>query len=343
MTTSPDHFIDRLLDTGLSRELVDAALPEWWQPADANSTSARTLASLLLARRLSLDPRTLLDDNQPVGFLHSGPIKFKHMRLVDGPRREALVAFARGVGRIALGVMATGVAHDVPQDPLVLRQALMGSGGAFVSFGDVLTACWSLGIPVLHLRVFPSTTKGVTAIAVRLGQRHAILVARETGIDAQYMFHVAHELGHIALGHLRDAGAIVDADPLDPNNRADELVDDDEEVAADAYAQQLLTGQPSFNVLGGQMTSAAHGSAKELAELALQAGPQLGIDPGHIVMCYGHSTQNWSRAMAAAKLLPRQPSAPSALVNRVLWSQLKQEHGAMDEQARAYLEAVAPI
>ena len=343
MATSADHFVDRLLDTGLSREVVDAALPQWWEPEDASSESARTLASLLLARRLSLDPRTLLDDAVPVGFLHSGPIKFKHMRLADGARKQALVAYARGVGRVVLGAMPSESALSVPPDPLSLRQALMASGRPFVAFGDVLTACWSLGVPVLHLRVFPSTTKGVTAIAVRLGQRHAILVARESGFDAQYMFHVAHELGHIALGHLREAGAIVDADPLDPANRADDLIDDEEEVAADAYAQALLTGEPSFNVLDGQFTTAAHGSARELAELAQQSAPQLRVDPGHIVMCYGHSTQNWPRATAAAKLLPQQPLTPGALVNRVLWSQLGTSLEASDEQAFAYLKAVAPL
>lgn len=343
MANNTDRLVNRLLDIGLSREIVDMSLPEWWVSEDYESLSARTMASLLLARRLNIDPTTLLDDEVPVGFLHTGVSKFKHMRLADGARRNALVGFATGVGRILLSLASNTEAHqDVPADPLVLRRALLG-GRPFVSFGDVITACWSLGVPVLHLRVFPAQTKGVTAIAVKLGGRHAILVARESGFDAQYMFHVAHELGHIALGHLGEGGAIVDADPNDPANKLDELVDDEEERNADAYAQALLTGSASFEVFGqsDRKDRQRLGTARELAARALQLSGELQVDPGHLVMVFGHSTEDWQMAFAAAKLLPQQTEKPGTLVNRVLWQQL----GALDEdeQSIAYLKAVAPI
>lgn len=343
MAIAPDKLVKRLLDAGVSQELVDVSVPDWWTPADYGSPSARTLVSLLLARRLSIDPETLLDDGVPVGFLHTGPTKFKHMRLADGERRDVLVAFAQGVSRILLSLQDPDLARPVPADPLELRRAVLGSGRPFVSFGDVLTVCWSLGVPVLHLRLFPAKTKGVTAIAVRLGGRHAILVARESGFEAQYMFHVAHELGHIALGHLQGAGAIVDADPNDPENKADELIDDDEERAADAYAQALLTGSEDFRVVRDSLgdNASKFGTARELAERAIGTGAGLGVDPGHIVMCFGYSTGDWVLANAAAKLLPSQPEKPGTMVNKVLWGQLRTDQ--QEEQSLAYLQAVAPV
>ena len=337
---SADALVSRLLDAGLSKALVTAALPDWWTADESGSASARTMVSMLLARRLSLDPESLLDDNVPVGFLHTGPVKFKHMKLGPGDRRDALIAFAKGVGRTLLSAMPADIPeHQVPADPLKLRQLLLSTGSPFISFGDVLSACWSLGIPVLHLRLFPARTKGVTAITVRQGARHVILVARESGPDAQYMFHVAHELGHIALGHLQDATAIVDADPSDPANQADELVDDEEERAADAYAQALLSGNPNFEVVPSN--GPGFGTARELAQRAMQAGPQLGIDPGHIVMTYGYTTGAWPTAMAAVKLLPQQPERPGSLVNKVLWGQISPTD--IDPSSLAYLEAVAPV
>lgn len=343
MATNTDKLISRLLETGLSEKLVDVSMPEWWAAEDYESPSARALASLMLARRLSIDPATLLDDNVPVGFLHTGPTKFKHMRLAEGARRSALVGFSMGVGRILLSMLAPEAFRVPPQDPQELRRALLASGRPFVSFGDVITACWSLGIPVLHLRLFPAETKGVTAIAVQLGGRPAILVARESGIDAQYMFHVAHELGHIALGHLNDVSAIVDADPTDPANHADELIDDEEEHAADAYAQALLTGSPNFQVLRQEKSpeSANLGTARELATRATEMSRQFGIDPGHLVMSFGYSTGEWLLANAAAKLLPHQDEKPATLVNRILWQQL--DASRQDEQSLSYLKAVAPI
>ncbi|MBB6560043.1 hypothetical protein HNP48_002715 [Acidovorax soli] len=342
MANIEDKLVNKLLGIGLPQTLVDASIPDWWVPEDNDSLSARTLASLLLARRLNLDPQTLLDDGVPVGFLHTGPTKFKHMRLAEGPRRDALVGFSMGVGRILLSMLDSSSTRPVPADPLALRRALM-FGRPFVSFGDVIAACWSLGVPVLHLRLFPAQTKGVTAIAVRLGERHAILVARESGLDAQYMFHVAHELGHIALGHLNGAGAIIDADPYDPANHVDELIDDDEERAADEYAQALLTGQHSFSVMRGHGESSHNsvGTARELASHAMQTGQRLNIDPGHIVMSFGYSTREWPLAFAAAKLLPQQEEKPATLVNRILWQQLTTTGD--DAQALAYLKAVATI
>lgn len=336
-----DRLIERLMDAGLSEELVSAALPEWWTQEERGSSSAKTMVSLLLARRLSLDPETLLDDNVPVGFLHTGPTKFKHMRLVDGGRKQALVAFAQGVSRILLATASITNSIPVPANPLELRAAILSGGRPFVSFGDVLAACWSLGVPVLHLRLFPAQTKGVTAIAVRLGARHAILVARESGYEAQYMFHVAHELGHIALGHLKNTAAIVDADPLDPENLADELIHDEEECAADQYAQALLSGIANFSVERAN-NNTQFGTARELADIATRTGAQLGIDPSHIVLSFAYSSSSWGLAMAALKHLPQQSEKPGTLTNRVLWQQLVGAQ-ADDPQSLAYLQAVAPI
>lgn len=335
-----DRIIQRLVDAGFAQELVRASLPEWWDAAD-DSSSASTFTSLLLAKRLSLDPETLLDDGVPVGFLHTGVPKFKHMRLADGPRRDVLVAFAQGVGRVVVGEMGAALQYPIPTDPTALRLDVLRSGRPYVGFGDVLTVCWSLGIPVLHLKLFPARTKGVTAIAVRLGGRHVILVARESGSEAQYMFHVAHELGHIALGHLKDASVIVDADPNDAENSRDEMIDDEEEVAADRYAQGLLTGNEYFSV--DRDSLGTKGSARELARKAVSTGQEFGVDPGHIVMSFGYSTGDWDLAMAAVARLPGQSARPATLVNRVLWAQLSPSMRGGIEDSRAFLEAVAPI
>jgi len=174
-------------------------------------------------------------------------------------------------------------------------------------------------------------------MAVRIGRRHAILVARESGPPAQYMFHVAHELGHIVLGHLANTTAIIDADPADPANDPQELVDDDEENAADEFAEELLTGNAHFRVdrgLGG-----TQGNANELARIAMATGKKLGIDPGHVVLCFADATGDWALAMSAIKHIPDQEEKPSHLVNEVLWSQIQSTE---DAESLAFLQAVAP-
>jgi len=328
-------LVKRLQDAGFEEPFLRATLPDW--ATSEESASGQMMLRLLLARRLNLDPEALMDDSLPLGFLQSGPIKFKHMRLGPGPRRETLTGFALGVTRILLAAAPTQDPQAVPP-ALELREAVIASGRDNIGFGDVLSVCWSLGIPVLHLRLFPAQTKGITAMAVRIGGQHAILVARESGIPAQYMFHVAHELGHIALGHLKDISAILDADPDDPANANDRLIDDEEEKAADTYAQALLSGQESFTV--SRDLAGKRGTAAELAERAKQLGADLMTDPGHVIMSFGHSTKEWPLAMAAAKLVAGQDESPASLVNRVLWDQLI---GLSDDQALHFLRAVAPV
>ncbi|WP_341916995.1 ImmA/IrrE family metallo-endopeptidase [Polaromonas sp. YR568] len=332
-----DALLQRLGNAGFSETFVKASLPVGWIEEQDESSSSQMLARLLLARRLNLDPITLMDDGVPLGFLHSGPVKFKHLRLGPGPRREALTGFAIGVARILFSACSfssqTGHAFSATE----MRRSVLASGRDHIGFGDVLSLCWSLEIPVLHLQLFPAQTKGITAMAIRIGHRHAILVARESGPPAQYMFHVAHELGHIALGHLADSAAIIDADPNDPANDPNELVDDEEEHAADRFAQELLTGTSNFRV--DRDIKAARGNANELAKLAMISARKLGIDPGHIVLSFANTTGEWALAMAAIQLIPDQEKKPSHLVNEVLWSQIE---STVDEQSWAFLRAVAP-
>jgi hypothetical protein len=178
-------------------------------------------------------------------------------------------------------------------------------------------------------------------MAVRLGARHVILVARESGVAAQYMFHVAHELGHIALGHLKHTTAIIDADPYD-EGPANPLVDDQEEVKADEFAQELLTGHSAFRV--DRSSSAAGvsrvGTPRELATRALAIGYQEHVDPGHVAMCFGETTGEWALAHAAAKLIPHQDEKPGTLVNKIFWAQM----GELSEDRSAdFLRAVATV
>lgn len=339
--SNSSRLIDRLAEAGFPESFVRASFPDWWTPEQGETTTGRTLAALLLARRLSLDPESLLDDNVPVGFLHTGPTKFKHLRLRPGPQRDALTAYCQGVARLVL--TAQDRQEEPPEIPgaLELRQSILESGRDNVGFGDVLSLCWAMGIPVLHIRLFPATTKGLTAMAVRMGRGHAILVARESGVAAQYMFHVAHELGHIALGHLKQVAAIIDADSKDPDVVSGGLVRDEEEEAADAYAQELLTGVSDFRVDRAVMSDSQmrFGTARELAAKVLIVGRELGVDPGHIAMCFADSTGEWGLAQNAVKLLPHQSEKPGTLVNRVLWQQLGD---IPRDQSMSFLRAVAP-
>src|SRR5690606_19629689 len=101
-----------------------------------------------------------------------------------------------------------------------VRRRLSASGP--IGLPHLLTFCWAIGIPIIQLRVFPLAAKRMCAMAVRVQDRFAILLAKESRFLPQVAYYVAHELGHIALGHLSSNPVMVDMeDPLKEQYRGD--------------------------------------------------------------------------------------------------------------------------
>jgi hypothetical protein len=310
---------------GLSDEVIDLAWPSWWSDEAELSASARAELRFVVARRLGLDAIALVDNDEP-HFVWKAAT-FKNLSAITDAQRAAITSYGTSLARTILSA--------VPETPgrqdlgaLGLRARLL-SGAEVVSLQDVLSLCWALGIPVMHLKVFPLKAKHMCAMAVRVRDRYAIILARKSNFPSQIAYYIGHELGHIALDHLASHPAVVDLeDPLGPGRGLDE-----EEAAADRYALELLTGQAAPQVL----TEARRFSAASLAEAVRVAGPQLHIDPGILALCFGHNTGIWNKVFAALKLIYPQSSPVGTYVNRVAFSQL--EPGILSEEGEDYLRS----
>jgi hypothetical protein len=128
----------------------------------------------------------------------------------------------------------------------------------------------------------------MAAMAVSVADRNAILLAKDSMYPPHIAFYLAHELAHIALGHVAKDTAIVDLESELPAIEAT----DPEEIEADRFAIELLTGRSDPQVLP---VSGAY-NAPGLADAALKSGPALRIEPGTLALCFGYSTQNWAVA-----------------------------------------------
>ena len=289
-----------------------------------------------LAQRLSLDPLSLFDEKAPLQLSYVGQPKFKHLALSEAQQRAAN-GFGAGLARLLLAATPEGT-HELPASALELRHLLLENAlEPWVGFGQLLTLCFAFGVPVAHLTAFPAGIKGMAAMTTSVGQRGVIFTARKPTHPAQVAFYIAHELGHIALGHVRDGRSIVEALTLDPHETDDGLPPDDEEAAADRFAFELLTGQPVLHVQG----PSDRGTAKELLETAVKTGHALRIDPGLIILCFGRATGRWPFSGAALKMLPDHDVAVTAQINRALRSQLDPEMLSSDD--RAFIDAVAAV
>ena len=318
----------RLQGLGLSDPAINAAWPTWWS-ADADaSVSAKAELRFSLSRKLGLDPHSLLEDAAEPRFVWRDAARFKHLQGETAIEQAGITSFGVALGSVLLsGVTSWRSLVGMPAKEM--RAALI-DGRPFVELADLLVIGWSLGIPIVHLRIFPWQRKRMAAMAVQLGARSAILLGRDAEYPAPSAFYVAHELAHLALGHIETGQTIVD---LETPGLAD-AESDPEEYAADRYALELLTGQDSPVVV----SRTGSGGARSLAEAALGASKELRIEPGTLALCFGYSTNQWAVANAALRYIYSAPKPVWREVNSVAREQLELDR--IPDDAQAYLEAV---
>src|SRR5437763_15405090 len=97
-------FWSRLHTTGLSDSAIRAAWPVWWSEDADNSSSARAELRFSVARKLGLDPRSLLDDADSPRFVWKQNARFKRLSGETDTEKGMLSSFGTALGRLLLSV-----------------------------------------------------------------------------------------------------------------------------------------------------------------------------------------------------------------------------------------------
>jgi len=144
------------------------------------------------------------------------------------------------------------------------------------------------------------------AMTVKVQGKYAILLGYESEYYARMAYILAHEIGHILLGHLEHSDSLLD---IDDTLTAKEL--DAEEVEADHAAFVLLTGRAEPQVLANTESY----KATQLAQAAIKAAGEERIDPGILALFLGHGTGKWAETFGALKIIPPGPQPVGDLIN----------------------------
>lgn len=305
----------RLRAFGLSSTAIQAAWPRWWTAEADRSASARAELAFSVARKLGLDPRSLVAGQGEPRFLWQGEARFKHLSSETDLERAGITSFGREVAAILIAVTPTPDVGLRGEPAMFLRERILDGGRPYVDLLDLLSLSWGVGVPVIHLRVFPWPRKRMAAMTARVGERSAVLLGKDSGYPASIAFYLAHELAHIALDHVAADRLIVDLEEANLGAQSD----DPEEQAADEFALELLTGSPRLQVL--PLLDRGY-SARELGRVAVSSADTLHIEPGVLAQCFGYSTGNWRVATASLKHIYAAPSPVWVSVNRVARTQL---------------------
>lgn len=267
---------------GLSKQKISRILPEWWSEEVEATPGGAQRAKIYLAKALSLQIRAFSETPPRVEFDVPGEKRFKLSAKTSEEDVALAVAIARSASRIAIGGLDREFTQPV-SNASAIRGHILSTGASWVGLSELIDVCWAYGIPVLHLASPLLAKKKMDGIAMSINGRPSIVLSnvRKSGF---LLFHLAHELGHIALGHLGANSAIVDDDFEEQATKAKSK----DETAADRFALELLTGNPE-----SKLTLLQKMKAEPLANLARLEGLKRKIDPTHIVMSCAHSDKKY--------------------------------------------------
>lgn len=325
MALSAGQLRRELREAGIANAAINAVWPEWWSSEAKDSLSATAELTYTVARRLGLSPRALFDGSPQ--FLWHDSTKFKNLGTTTDRDQAILASFGTAVGRCALSATPGEVFPQITSAQRV-RDAIL-SHAKFVDVTELLKFCWTLGLPVIQLRVFPLQAKRMQAMTVKVEERYAILLGFESRYYARVAYILAHEIGHILLGHLEHSDSLLDMDdPLTIGNL------DAEEIGAERAALVLLTGREDPKVIANLQSY----NSRQLAQAAVDAANKERIDPGMLALCQGYATGKWTQTYGALKRIPPGEQQVGKEINELAANQF--DWGALSLANRDYLAQV---
>ncbi|PMB10304.1 ImmA/IrrE family metallo-endopeptidase [Fischerella thermalis CCMEE 5273] len=308
-----------LESAGFPRSLQNMLLPEWVTTEVLSDTAASSEIATILAKRLGLRAAPLFAASPRVESLRRRDIKYK--RSIPNKSKNLKAASSIAVSVAESVASACPVEFRLFGDRAdVLRQEVLSSfPGNWLGLRNLLMTCWSHGVPVVYLAELGKDVAKMDGMVVYTHSRPVIILSKASYLWAWQLFILAHEVAHLALGHVTPGEILVDEE-LSEDSYA--LKDNDsDERQADMFAIELLNGRKNatYTVLDNRV------NFRELAESAFQFGKAHYIDPGHIVLNFANHTGKWGVGNAAAKLLQGENPSASTVINEAMWREIDTE------------------
>lgn len=281
-----------LSELGFKRSYLNGTiLPSWWEPEVVKTRNGFLETAMLIHRRSGLPLEPLFSGRAEAAAVQPG-VRFKKSKGVSEDTVRTAHVIAKQVAMAVAANMQLPIPSDFPSAADLHIQLKNRGHQPWVTLEDLLEYCWGLGIPVIHTSRFPTGTRKPDGMAVRSQDgRPVIVLCKESQRPAWMVFILAHELGHIALGHVPKGGAVVDGN-------LEATSGEEEERQANDFASVLLTGKPDLG-----LSSHSPMQAGILATAAQQFARRYRVSPGVAALNWGFNTGHWPVANGAVKIL----------------------------------------
>ena len=310
MTTATAKTLYKAVsELGLSRAQVRRLLPPWWDPDLERDRGGAAELAVHLSRRLSLDLKALLEGRlAPKGAV--ARLAFKHRTNVDPASLSAASFIASSLCQAVLAALPSKYV-PLPSNPAQMAELARRSTQGPLGFDALLNLCWDHGVPVIPLPNLPVGVRKMDGAALQVGNRPAIVIAKKKSSRAWLSFILAHELGHIVLGHIQPGSGIVDISLQETSTYSTDSSSDQQETDADRFALETMGGETVENEIARWDATA---TPVELAVIARKAANTLGIEAGHFILRHAFTTKRWPEAIMALRFLSEDFDPEAALL-----------------------------
>lgn len=320
-TLTMSDLYKRLTKVGLDKSFVQqVGLPSWWSEELDDKPIAVLEASGHMAQRLNLDLESLIREDDTPRFKPPVHTKFKYR----GQKEQSAPSTAQAITSQLAKVVARATQLKfvpLPSDPLEIRQSLTQKFPQITLY-SILDYCWAQGIAVVYFNNYPKKSRKLAGMIQWVEEQYPVIVLSSGYTHpARLAFDLGHELGHLALGHVKE-GVLLD-ESLEQGS------DDQEEQESNCFATKLLVGR-----LDHQIKSHSIHNSRQLAKKVSAAIEQSDrtVEPCALAFNYaGHHPGDFGIAQKAVKTLDPHLKDGHKVINRLLeervnWDQLSDDN-----------------
>jgi hypothetical protein len=295
---------------GLTRAQVRRLLPGWWSADLEQQPDSAAELAMHLSRRLSVDLRSLIrGEVVPKGAV--AKLAFKHRANINPATLSASTFIASSLAQAVLSALRMDY-RPLPSDPKGLRaRAQEITPDQPFGFASLVNMSWAHGIPIIPLPNLPVGVRKMDGAALQVGNRPVIVLAKKKSSRAWLSFILAHEMGHVALGHLQPGSSIIDISLQETSTYLTESASDTQEGEADDFALAAMGG---VDVAAEIKRWSAADTPVELAVNARRAAARLHVEAGHFILRHAFASRRWPEAMTALRFLSEDFNPESTLV-----------------------------